>query len=84
MNLLFPFLIVWAIVAFIMYKGVRRGIEVVCRVTLPILMLLIVLLVIRGIYIAGGSRWTELPFPAGLERIKETKRMGSRLWTDFL
>ena len=35
-------------------------------------------------YIAGGSRWTELPFPAGLERIKETRRMGSCLWTDFL
>ena len=54
MNLLFPFLIVWAIVAFIMYKGVRRGIEVVCRVTLPILMLLIVLLVISWYYIAGA------------------------------
>ena len=54
MNLLFPFLIVWAIVAFIMYKGVRRGIEVVCRVTLPILMLLIVLLVIRGITLPGA------------------------------
>ena len=36
------------------YKGVRHGIEVVCRVTLPILMLLIVLLVIRGITLPGA------------------------------
>ena len=53
MNLLFPFLIVWAIVAFIMYKGVVE-LKLFAE-SLPILMLLIVLLVIRGICFAGGG-----------------------------
>ena len=33
-NLILPFIIIWAIVAFVMYKGVSKGIEMICRICL--------------------------------------------------
>ena len=35
-HLIIPFIIIWAIAAFIMYKGINKGIEMACRICLPI------------------------------------------------
>ena len=53
-NLVIPFLIIWAATAFIMYKGISKGIEMICRICLPILMVLTCVLVIRGITLPGA------------------------------
>ena len=53
-SLLLPFLLIWAVSAFIMYKGVSKGIETVCKICLPILFLMTLILVIRGITLPGA------------------------------
>lgn len=54
MHLVIPFLIIWAIVAFILYKGINKGINMACKICLPILMVCIVILVVRGITLPGA------------------------------
>lgn len=61
-NLLLPFFIVWICVAFILYKGVSRGIETACKVCLPILFVLILILVIRGLTLPGAVDGLEYMF----------------------
>ena len=61
-NLILPFVIIWAIVGFVMYKGVSKGIETICKICLPILMLLTVILVVRGITLPGAVKGLEYMF----------------------
>lgn len=61
-NLILPFVAIWAVVAFIMYKGISRGIEIVCKICLPVLMLLTLILVIRGITLPGAVDGLEYMF----------------------
>lgn len=61
-NLILPFVVIWAVVAFIMYKGISRGIEIVCKICLPVLMLLTLILVIRGITLPGAVDGLEYMF----------------------
>lgn len=61
-NLLIPFLIVWGLAALIMYKGISKGVEVACRLCLPILMVLTCVLVIRGVTLPGASAGLEYMF----------------------
>ena len=70
-NMILAFLVVWAIVAFIMYKGIRKGIEIACRITLPILMLLIVILVIRGATLPGAVDGLEFLFKPDWGALKD-------------
>ena len=53
-NLIIPFLIVWAIVAFIMYRGINKGINLACKICMPILAICVVIIVIRGITLPGA------------------------------
>ena len=61
-NLIVPFLLIWIIIAFIMYKGVSKGIETTCKICLPILLLLTLILVIRGITLPGAVDGLEYMF----------------------
>lgn len=53
-GLLLPFFIVWAIVAFIMYRGINKGIDIACKICLPILLLCTLVIVIRGVTLPGA------------------------------
>lgn len=53
-RLIIPFFIIWAVSAFIMYKGISKGIETVCKICLPILFVLTLILVIRGVTLPGA------------------------------
>ena len=53
-NLIIPFLVVWAIVAFIMYRGINKGINLACKICMPILAVCVVIIVIRGITLPGA------------------------------
>ena len=71
MNLVLPFLVIWAVTAFIMYKGISKGIEMVCKVCLPILMVLTLILVIRGITLPGAADGLEYMFKPDWAALKE-------------
>ncbi|MGI6721613.1 MAG: sodium-dependent transporter [Anaerovoracaceae bacterium] len=71
-NLILPFCIVWGLAALIMYLGISKGVEKACRIGLPILMVLTLVLVIRGITLPGAAsglqymfkpRWSSLHDP---------------------
>ena len=53
-GLVLPFLIVWALVAIIMYGGINKGIDIACKICLPILLVCTVIIVIRGITLPGA------------------------------
>ena len=61
-SLIFPFLLVWIIAAVILYAGIKRGIEIACKICLPILLIMIVILVIRGVTLPGASDGLEYMF----------------------
>lgn len=70
-NLVLPFIIIWAVTAFIMYKGISKGIEMVCKVCLPVLMVLTLILVIRGITLPGAADGLEYMFKPDWSALKE-------------
>ena len=53
-NLLIPFLIVWVIAGFIMYRGINKGIDIACKICLPILLVCVVIIFFRGITLPGA------------------------------
>lgn len=53
-NLLIPFAIVWVIIAWIMYRGINKGINLTCKICLPILAVCVVIIVIRGLTLPGA------------------------------
>lgn len=72
-NLLAPFFVVWAAVAFILYRGINKGINLACKICLPVLMIMIVILFVRGITLPGAvdglaymftPDWSALKDPA--------------------
>ena len=71
-NLIIPFVIIWAIVAFVMYKGISKGIETICRICLPILMILTLILVVRGITLPGAVDGLEYMFKPDWSKLTDS------------
>ncbi len=61
-NLLIPFIVVWALAAVIMYRGISKGVELACKIGLPILMVLTCVLVIRGITLPHAADGLQYMF----------------------
>lgn len=74
-NLLAPFLAVWVLTAIIMYRGIRKGIELACKIALPALLVLTAILVIRGITLPGAVDGINYLFEPKWDRI-----MDSSVW----
>ena len=55
LNVLIPVLIMWAAVYFVLRRGVRRGIETASKILIPLLILMIFALVIRGVTLPGAT-----------------------------
>ncbi len=70
-HLIIPFIIIWAIAAFIMYKGINKGIEMACRICLPILFVLILILVVRGVTLDGAMQGLEYMFKPDWNALKD-------------
>jgi NSS family neurotransmitter:Na+ symporter len=68
-NLIIPFLIVWVLTAIVMYRGVGKGIEVACKIALPLLLVLTAVLVIRGITLPGAVDGLNYMFKPNWDRI---------------
>ncbi len=53
-HLILPFVIVWGLTAAIMYGGINKGINVACKICLPILLACTVIIIVRGITLPGA------------------------------
>ena len=76
LNLIVPFIIVWVITAIILYRGISAGIELACKICLPILLILTIVLVIRGITLPGAIDGLNYLFTPNWEAITD-----SSVWT---
>ena len=47
-------ILIWALTAFILYKGINKGINIACKICLPLLLVMTLILVIRGITLPGA------------------------------
>ncbi|QIC77651.1 sodium-dependent transporter [Acinetobacter indicus] len=54
-TLFFGLVIVWAVVMFILYGGVRRGVELANKIFMPLLVVLFTILVIQAIRLPGAT-----------------------------
>lgn len=54
-GVLWPLLAVWAVALAILFMGVRRGIEIANKITLPLLVVLFTLLVIQSVTLPGAA-----------------------------
>ena len=52
----------WGITAFVMYRGISKGIEKICRIGLPILIGFTLVLVIRGLTLSGATDGLQYMF----------------------
>ncbi|MCD6327944.1 sodium-dependent transporter [bacterium] len=48
--------LVWALNWIITFKGIRKGVELACKIFMPLLLLLTIILVIRGVTLPGASK----------------------------
>lgn len=71
MNLLVPFLAVWVLIAIILFRGVSRGIELACKVSLPLLFLMMIIIVIRGLTLPGSVDGLEYLFAPDWTALKD-------------
>lgn len=55
-GMIIPFLICWAITGFIMYRGINKGIDIACKICLPILLICTIVLFFRGITLDGAVK----------------------------
>jgi len=63
-TLLIGMIFIWFFNWIIVYRGIRGGVEKACKVLMPFLMILIVILVIRGVTLPGafeGIKWYITP-----------------------
>ena len=54
-KVLLPVLIMWAVVYWLLARGVNRGIELASRILIPALVIMILVVVIRGVTLPGAS-----------------------------
>jgi neurotransmitter:Na+ symporter, NSS family len=53
-GVLIPLIIVWAIVLVILFRGVKKGIEIANRIFIPLLVVLFLIIVVRAITLPGA------------------------------
>ncbi|WP_085991464.1 sodium-dependent transporter [Oceanobacillus senegalensis] len=53
-SVLIPLILVWAIVLGILFKGVKKGIEIANRIFIPLLVVLFLIIVIRAVTLPGA------------------------------
>ncbi|RXT08081.1 sodium-dependent transporter [Ammoniphilus sp. CFH 90114] len=54
-HIILPLVIVWAIVFFTLYKGIKSGIERISKIVMPLLILLFLIITFRGLSLEGAT-----------------------------
>jgi len=68
-GVLIPLLIVWLIVLGILFRGVKRGIEIANRIMIPLLVIVFLIIVIRAITLPGAFSGLEAFFQPDFSQI---------------
>lgn len=68
-SVLIPLLIVWAVVLGILFKGVRKGIEMANRIFIPLLVVIFIVIVIRAVTLPGALVGLEAFFEPDFSKI---------------
>ncbi|MGM8216793.1 sodium-dependent transporter [Bacillaceae bacterium W0354] len=72
-GVLIPLILVWAIVLFILFKGVRKGIEIANRIFIPTLAVLFLIIVIRAVTLEGAALGLDALFKPDFSAITDGK-----------
>ncbi|WP_160243663.1 sodium-dependent transporter [Acinetobacter indicus] len=72
-TLFFGLVIVWAVVMFILYGGVRRGVELANKIFMPLLVVLFTILVIQAIRLPGATAGLNAFFTPNWEAMSNYK-----------
>lgn len=70
-NVLIPLIIVWAMVFFILGKGIKRGIELANRIFIPSLFIIFFIIVIRALTLPGAVEGLNAFFEPNWESIMD-------------
>lgn len=68
-GVLIPLIIVWAIILFVLYRGVQRGIELANRIMIPLLLIVFLAIVIRAVTLPGALSGLEAFFKPDFSQI---------------
>ncbi|WP_430784455.1 sodium-dependent transporter [Virgibacillus flavescens] len=68
-GVLIPLIIVWVVVLGILFKGVKKGIEVANRIFIPALVIIFVIIVIRALTLPGAMDGLEAFFAPDFSKI---------------
>lgn len=69
LGVLVPLAIVWFIILGVLYKGIRRGIEIANRIMIPTLLIVFLLIVIRAITLPGALDGLDALFKPDFSKI---------------
>lgn len=68
-----PVLIVWALIYFILINGVRKGIEKSAKVLLPILVVFMIIITIRGVTLPGAAEGLNVLLTPDFNALSDSK-----------
>jgi NSS family neurotransmitter:Na+ symporter len=74
-GVLIPLIIVWVVALFVLYRGVRKGIEAANKIALPLLFVLFTILVIRAVTLDGAAEGLNAFFKPNWDSI-----MNGKVW----
>lgn len=72
-KVLIPFLIVWAVTYWVMHRGVSRGIELANKILMPILVVLMIVMTIRGVTLPGAAEGLNVLFTPDFKALADPK-----------
>src|SRR5690625_4142929 len=68
-NVLIPLIIVWLIILGVLFRGVKRGIEIANRIMIPTLIVVFLIIVIRAVTLPGAITGLEAFFKPDFSQI---------------
>ncbi|WP_099160001.1 sodium-dependent transporter [Virgibacillus ndiopensis] len=70
-SVLIPLIVVWVVVLGILFKGVKKGIEVANRIFIPALVIIFLVIVIRAVTLPGATAGLDAFFAPDFSKILE-------------
>lgn len=72
-GILIPLLIAWAVNFVVLYSGVRKGIELANKIFIPVLILMMLIIVVRGLTLPGAINGLNYLFKPDFSAITDWK-----------
>src|SRR5699024_11231384 len=76
-GVVIPLAIIWIIVLGVLYKGVKKGIEIANRIMIPLLLIIFLIIVIRAVTLPGALTGLDEFFKPDLTQILSPKVLGA-------